>query len=202
MFCYDKFLLRVILSKFLSSIHDRILLKICCVFKDPRKSQRFFRPIIDNINRLQIHGLSVNGIDVKFSFSTVVADNLAAHAIGGFQTSFSSRFFCRRCYITQAEKAISINLFKPDTRTSIHHDHLVQRINANPLESPLMGVVGSSPIDGLIGFHPITSLPADIMHDFIEGVCPLVMMRILKQASAMRIMTYGKKEASLKRNPQ
>ena len=160
-------------------------------FQDRVKAQRFFRPIIDDINRLQTHGLSINGNDVKFSFSTIAADNLAAHFIGGFQCSFSNRFFCRRCYITQAEKALPINSIKPGVRTISDHDYLVDRINVNLSESPLKGVVGLSPMDGLIGFHPITSLPADIMHDFIEGVCPLVLMGILKQASAMRMMTYG-----------
>lgn len=55
-----------------------------------------------------------------------------------------------------------------------------------------MGVVGSSPMNGLIGFHPILSLPPDIMHDIAEGVCPIVMVGILKEASAMRLLTYGK----------
>lgn len=161
-------------------------------FQDHAKAQCFFRPIIDDINRLQIQGLSVNGKKIKFSFSTLVADNLAAHMIGGFNSSFSSRFFCRRCYITQAEKSLPITSIKHGFRTITQHDHLLQRINVSPFQSPLKGVVGSSPMDGLIGFHPITSLPADIMHDFIEGVCPLVLMAILKQASAMRFMTYGK----------
>lgn len=123
----------------------------------------------------------------------MVADNLAAHFIGGFQTSFNNHFFCRRCYITQAEKSLPINSIKSSPRTIVHHDSLLQMINANPRKSHLMGVVRPSPMAGLIGFHPITSLPADVMHDYLEGICPLVIMKLLKQASAMRIMTYGKK---------
>ena len=60
-----------------------------------------------------------------------------------------------------------------------------------PNKSSLMGVVGESFLHGLIGFHPTTSLPADVMHDFIEGVCPMVVISLLKQASALRIITYG-----------
>lgn len=162
------------------------------VFQDHAKARCFFRPIIDDINRLQMHGLSINGKRVHFSFSTMVADNLAAHMIGGFNCSFSSRFFCRRCCITQEERSLPITSITNGCRTIIQHDRLVQTINTNPRQSPLQGVVGSSPIDGLIGFHPITSLPADVMHDFLEGVCPMVLMAILKQASATRLMTYGK----------
>lgn len=54
-----------------------------------------------------------------------------------------------------------------------------------------MGVVGLSPLCKLIGFHPIISLPADVMHDFIEGVCPMIVICLLKQASSMRLITYG-----------
>ena len=160
-------------------------------FEDNASAQRFFRPIVENINRLQLDGLSINGKHLKFSFSTIVADNLVAHLIGGFQSGFSHGFFCRRCYITEAERVLPIDLLQAGSRTITHHDHLVQRVNADPAQTAQMGVIGQSPMDSLIGFHPITSLPADIMHGFMEGVCPIVLMGILKQASAMRIMTYG-----------
>jgi hypothetical protein len=160
-------------------------------FKDNVKMKSFFRPIIENINRLQLDGLCINGRDLKFSFSTIVADNLAAHFLGGFQCNFSSGYFCRRCYVTHAEKMLPIDSIKIDTRTITHHDDLVRRINIDPSKSPLMGVTGSSPIISIIGFHPINSLPADIMHDFFEGVCPIVVLSLLKQASALRIMNYG-----------
>lgn len=81
---------------------------------------------------------------------------------------------------------------KINNRTSIDHDNIVTKIINNPDSSPLMGIVRQSPVHGLIGFHPITSLPADVMHDFIEGICPAIIMALLKQASAMRLITYGK----------
>lgn len=149
--------------------------------------------MIDDINRLQTHGLTVNGMSIKFSFSTLVADNLASHLIGGFQTSFNSNFFCRRCFITQTEKSLPMDSVKVGIRTINNHDDLLRKISTDPLAAPIMGVIGLSPFDQLIGFHPIVSLPADIMHDFIEGVCPLILVRMLKQASAMRLMTYGKR---------
>ena len=181
------------LFKNLSCAGQRHLIELSLSFEDHAKAQRFLRPIVENINRLQRQGISINGKHLKFSFSTIVADNLAAHLIGGFQSGFSHSFFCRRCYITQAERTLPIDLIKAGPRTITHDHHLVQRVNADPAKSPLMGVVGHSPMAGLIGFHPIASLPADIMHDFLEGVCPMIIMGILKQASSMRIMTYGEK---------
>ncbi|CAF2068078.1 unnamed protein product [Rotaria magnacalcarata] len=53
-----------------------------------------------------------------------------------------------------------------------------------------MGVIGPSPLRELIGFHATTSLPRDLMHDFIEGICPVIIISLLKQASALRIITY------------
>jgi hypothetical protein len=142
------------------------------------------------LNKLQLEGLVINGIHLTFSFSTLVADNLAAHLIGGFQMSFSNGFFCRRCYITYAEKNLPIAFTRMGSRTICDHDDIVQEINNNPTKSPLMGVIGQSPIHNLIGFHPITSLPGDLMHDFIEGVCPIVIIALLKQASSMRLILF------------
>ena len=130
---------------------------------------------------------------IKFSFSTLVADNLAAHLIGGFQTNFNAGYICRRCFITYAQKALPMDLVSVDVRTMSTHDNLVQQLSANAL-APMMGVVGSSPISYLIGFHPISSLPADVMHDMAEGVCPIVLVGLLKQASMIRLLTYGKQD--------
>ena len=78
----------------------------------------------------------------------------------------------------------------------IDHDELVQEVLLNPDLSPLMGVIGQSPLKDLSGFHPTVSLPGDIMHDFLEGICPMVMMSLLKQASSMHLITYGEKRSS------
>lgn len=73
------------------------------------------------------------------------------------------------------------------------HDNLVDKIISNNNNKSIMGVVGPSPLLDLIGFHPTTSLPADPMHDFLEGACPMVMMLLLKQASSLRLLTYSEK---------
>ena len=151
----------------------------------------FFAPIIDDLNTLQRQGLWINGAHVRFSFSTMAADNLAANEFGGYQTCFSSGHFCRRCYIGYAERTQSLSTMNIINRTSKDHDHYLQRILNHSDETPLLGVVGQSVLHDLIGFHPTTSLPGDIMHDLFEGVCPIVIMALLKQASSLRLLTYG-----------
>jgi hypothetical protein len=165
---------------------------LCFFFENGIKAQRFFAPIIENLNKLQLNGISINGIHLTFSFSTVVGDNLASHFVGGFQSCFNSGHFCRRCYITYPEKNLPIPLLKIPTRSMIDHDDLVDKIINDPNRIPLKGVVGPSPLQELIGFHAITSLPRDLMHDFIEGICPVIIISLLRQASALRILTYSK----------
>ncbi|CAF1319937.1 unnamed protein product [Adineta steineri] len=81
---------------------------------------------------------------------------------------------------------------RPDIRTSTYHDALIDQMNSNFNKSPIMGVVRQSPIHNLDGFHLIMSLSADLTHDYLEGVCPRVMMDLLKEASSMRLLTYSK----------
>lgn len=164
----------------------------CFCFEDDVKARRFFEPIIANLNYLQQHGLTVNGRSIKFSFSTMVADNLAAHQIGGFQSSFNNGYICRRCFIKHSDLHLPISQTRSDIRTSTYHDSLIIQINSNFNKSPVMGVVRQSPIYDLDGFHPIMSLPADLMHDYLEGICPLFVMSLLKEACAMRLLSYRK----------
>ncbi|CAF1231884.1 unnamed protein product [Adineta ricciae] len=160
-------------------------------FENNDKAQRFFAPIVENLNKLQLNGISINGVHLTFSFSTVVADNLASHFIGAFQSCFNGGYFCRRCYITYPEKNLPISLEKIQTRSMTDHDSLVDEITNDPTGTPLKGVMGPSPLRELIGFHATTSLPRDLMHDYLEGICPMIIMSLLKQASALRILTYS-----------
>jgi hypothetical protein len=165
-------------------------------FEDNVKAERFFQPIIANLNHLKWQGLQIHGTHLRFSFSTVVGDNLAAHLVGGFQTCFSNGYFCRRCYIHYTDRDSPVPLSAIKSRTVKNHNVLVEVIIDDPTKAPSMGVLGPSPLRNLIGFHPTTSLPGDLMHDFIEGVCPMVVMSLLKQASSMRLITYGEKKIS------
>ncbi|CAF1345486.1 unnamed protein product [Adineta steineri] len=140
------------------------------VFMDDIKAKRFFDPIIGNLNYLQQHGLIINGRSIMFSFSTMVADNLGAHQIGRFQSSFSSGHICRRCFIEHSDLRLPMTQTRPDIRTSTYYDALIVQINSNFNKPPIMGVVRQSPIHSLDGFNLIMSLPADLMHDYLEGV--------------------------------
>jgi hypothetical protein len=50
------------------------------------------------------------------------------------------------------------------------HDNIVQQVINLDNNVILQGVVDASPLANLIGFHAVTSLPNDPMHDFNEGI--------------------------------
>lgn len=161
------------------------------ISKDPIKARHFFDPIVNDLNLLQEKGILVNGIRIRFSFSTIAADNLAAHYLGGFQTNFSSGHFCRRCLISYNDRLRPLDSTISMPRTIREHDMCVEHLRLNPNGKPVFGITGPSVFDGLTNFHPTTAFPPDLMHDIFEGVCPLVILILLKEASTSRIITYG-----------
>ncbi|CAF1583945.1 unnamed protein product, partial [Adineta steineri] len=148
---------------------ENFLACVIFIFEDKMKAKQFLQPIIDNLNQLQFHGLVIKGDHLKFSVSTLIADNLAAHLVGGFQTCFSNGYFCRRCYIKYDDRNLTIPLSEINSRMINDHDDLVHELLQSPGKAPLKGVIGPSLFDTLIGFHPTTSLPSDCMHDFLGG---------------------------------
>lgn len=56
-------------------------------------------PLLQDLSVLEHHGVFISqaGQFVKGSVQCVIADNLGAHAIGGFVESFSGGSICRFC---------------------------------------------------------------------------------------------------------
>ncbi|CAF5151894.1 unnamed protein product, partial [Rotaria magnacalcarata] len=72
-----------------------------------------------------------------------------------------------------------------------HEQHLQKALQSNDF---IFGIQRQSDFSSLIGFHPIKSLPFDIMHDFSEGTCMIIVKSILKEFSMRRILTYAQIE--------
>ena len=67
---------------------------------------------------------------------------------------------------------------------------VVEKVREDASLSTAYGVVCRSPLYNLQNFHPILSLPADIMHDLLEGYCPKEMNLILNYAVDSRFITW------------
>ncbi|CAF1328031.1 unnamed protein product [Rotaria sordida] len=157
------------------------------------KIRKFYDPIVKELNDLQLTGLTINTFNSQllFSFSAIAADNLAAHNVAGFQQTFSSGNFCRRCLITYENRLIPLTDVHFIQRTYSQHEKCLQLLKNKPHIKFVSGVVGPSPLNDLHNFDPTNSFPGDAMHDFFEGVCPLIIMAMLKEASGLRLITFN-----------
>jgi hypothetical protein len=106
---------------------------------------------------------------IYFTFTTVAADNLGAHEIGGFQQTFSSGYICRRCLITYENRLIPLTDVSFIRRSDLQHQRTLKSLESNSQAKSIFGVVGPSPLCDLLNFNSSSSLPGDVMHDFFEG---------------------------------
>jgi len=102
--CAFYFMLGNVVPKDRSRLHTIYLVALCfstaikrCGFRE------VLRPLINDLTLLAQQGLLIERTDVTMTLHgalcAVVADNLAAHSIGGFFESFSSMHPCRFCLI-------------------------------------------------------------------------------------------------------
>jgi hypothetical protein len=135
------------------------------------KIKKFYNPIVSELNDLQSAGLIINTFNSQFvfTFTTVAADNLAAHEIGGFQETFSSGYICRRCLVTYENRLIPLTDVHFIQRTDLQHQRILKSLENNPHVKSMFGVAGLSPLNDLHNFDSSSSLPGDVMHDFFEG---------------------------------
>ena len=111
----------------------------------------------------------------KGALLAFLADNLAAHELGGFKESFSfARKFCRSCL---TDKEQSQGHFREDQfilRNQKSHEQQCSRLSdpdgANV--SVEYGINRRSSLDSLPNFSVVENMPHDIMHDLFEGAVP------------------------------
>ncbi|CAF1144225.1 unnamed protein product, partial [Didymodactylos carnosus] len=164
-----------------------------------QSANKFFEPIVNDLNELQTTGIRIESFSgiLHFAFTTLSADNLASNEIGGFQKNFNAGNFCRMCHISYEHRLYPLNTISFLPRTRLTHDNYVKKVLEANNGSVIQGVRSRSILSKLIGYHPIVSLPNDIMHDYSEGVCPIIIMAVFKEASERRLLTYGQIEERL-----
>ena len=136
--------------------------------------EKILRPLLDDLLKLETEGIKISfeGVDHKFcgSLSMVIADNLAAHVLGGFFCNFSTvQRFCRfcNCRKNQINKNLPIENFI--LRTKEGYENNLQSIELDPNYSSLYGIKSDSCLHSLNFFHVTVGLPPDLAHDLFEG---------------------------------
>ena len=142
------------------------------------------KPLINDLITLSNEGVTVNRLDGTFNFKgalcVVVADNLAAHAIGGFFESFSSTHPCRFCVIRKDKMQDDFVCCSSILRTAETYSNQLSLIAQDKSFQSVYGIKKNSCLNILPYYHVISGLPSDAMHDLLEGVVCDVVECIIK----------------------
>ena len=156
----------------------------------------FLAPFVEDVKTLYCNGLtvSVGGVDrvLHGGLLAFLADNLAAHLVGGFKQSMSFALrICRGCMIT---RELSQKCFL--------ESDCIMRTAESPFEqcalltgplsvhhSTSYGINRLSILEEVPGFSVTSGLPHDIMHDLFEGVVPLQMKLLLCHCVSQKYFT-------------
>ena len=144
--------------------------------------EKILEPLVEDIKSLQEDNIclvSKDGSPLKFrsQLHLFTADNLSAHDLMGMQTNFNSGKFSRYCMADYD----NINMLSDYTlctlRTPEHHEqHLALLSSGTPQQQVRRdyGVVGRCVFSEIPNTDVLQLFPPDVMHDFMEGVVPVV----------------------------
>ena len=155
---------------------------------------KVLQPFVEELKVLYCDGINVcvNGQEVTFygGLLAFLADNLAAHSIGGFKESMSFALrICRTCMITPGLMQDNRYFVESNCvlRTPETHFEQCSKLNG-PLcghYSTTYGINRLSILEEVPGFSVVTSLLHDIMHDLYEGVVPMEVKLLLEHCTSV-----------------
>ena len=146
----------------------------------------FLAPFVNNIKSLYCDGIEINRGKhtqrVHGGLLAFLADNLAAHAVGGFKESMSfSLRICRSCMITTEESQVCFSEQSCHLRDPETHFRECQMLDG-PLASHYstnFGINRRSVLEDIPGFSVVTGIPHDVTNDLFEGVVPYEMKLLI-----------------------
>lgn len=156
----------------------------------------FLNRLIVDLEKLNQEGIDVttfSGRTMHFtgSVSNIAADNLSAHALGGFRCCFSSGKFCRFCLVDFKDRRnVNCSVQAPlRTENSVeYHSFLVGQ---DPALAAVFGIVSRSCLYRLAGFNPLRCLAPDVMHDILECFLPSHLREIILYLHRKKIVSFG-----------
>ncbi|XP_041484273.1 uncharacterized protein LOC121430905 [Lytechinus variegatus] len=137
-------------------------------------------PLVNDLNMLADVGIDIRTTryhgNIKVALGQVVGDNLGLNGVLGFTEGFTANHFCRRCTIhrNEAKTCLSENRLMMRNREQFVEDLALN----NPQET---GIKLDSPLNSISNFHVTSNAVPDIMHDLLEGICPLELKLVLKK---------------------
>jgi hypothetical protein len=166
-------------------IHLACLARYSCIKKLGNNYSDMFKPLVHDLALLQEHGFEmlVNGKQqlIRGKLISISADNLAAHALAGFQQHFHCGRICRFCTVDYSDMANRFSEKNVTIRTSDMHRYHLNAVHDDKANSNIYGVQRECALSELPNFDVLSSFPPDAMHDILEGVIPLTVRYVLKQ---------------------
>ena len=131
-------------------------------------------PLLDDIKVLESTGLCVKFEGKCHIFrgtvTMLLADNLAARALGGFYCNFSTvQRFCRFCNATKQGLIDDCNKKDWVLRTRESYDLNIRHLLDDTLMTSAYGLKSNSCLNEVQFLHVIEGLPPDVAHDVFEG---------------------------------
>jgi len=146
-----------------SRLHTIFLSTLC--FSSSLKKHSFdqvLRPLVNELTTLADKGVTVvrNGdaITVKGALVAVVADNLAAHAVGGFYESFTSVYPCRFCLVRKSNMKVHFRQQNCCLRTPQTYNRQLDRISKFDRLQSVYGLKRNSCLNRIPHFHVVSGL--------------------------------------------
>ena len=135
----------------------------------------------------------MNRTDGMFTFRgglcAVVADNLAAHAIGGFFESFTSVHPCRFCVIRKEKMRCEFVCDADKLRTVDTYNSQLSLVASDTAFQSVYRLKRNSCLNNAPFYHVVSGLPSDIMHDLLEGVACDVIECVLNYCLSQGFIT-------------
>ena len=142
-------------------------------------------PLLDDIKVLESTGLYVKFEGkcqiFRGTVTMLVADNLAAHALGGFYCNFSKvQRFCPFCSATKQGLIENSNRKDWVLRTREGYDLNIRHLLDDPLMASACGLKPNSCLNELQFFHVTEGLPPDLAYDVFDGFSVDLISNILE----------------------
>ena len=146
------------------------------------------RPFVEELQNLHKEKLEITTSSTSEKFEVALlaflADNLAAHQVGGFKESMSfARRICRSCMTTTKKAQTNFKECNFELRTPEEHKRQCAQLEQSLLKSEISknyGINRKSILENIPNFSVAQNLPHDIMHDLLEGVIPYELKLMLR----------------------
>jgi len=161
---------------------------------------KILAPLLADLKILESDGINVKFYNsdrmLKGTIATISADNLASHEVGGFRQCFASGKICRYCLAHYSKIPDYLSEEHCVIRTADVHSSHLEAVNIDKSFSKTYGVKSRCVFESLAYFSVTESLPPDVMHDVLEGLCPINIQLVLQsliQQKRLTVATFNEK---------